>query len=154
LRSSPVIETGPEKAPRAPEALPRPEQESARAFATTVLDSGPEGALVAPEALPRSIRERFEDIRFLGQGGMGAGYRAKDQQLHRDVVLKILPGQGPLASERVLREARAQARVDHEHVCKIHEVSVAEGRPYIVMEYIDGEPLSAMGERLTLEEKV
>jgi eukaryotic-like serine/threonine-protein kinase len=113
-----------------------------------------EEAPLDPEALPRPILERFEDLRFLGRGGMGTVYRARDTQLQREVALKFIHRHDPLAGARILREARAQARVEHEHVCKIHEVSVAEGRPYIVMEYVDGEPLSRMAERLTVEEKV
>src|SRR5262249_41671591 len=123
-------------------------------FAVMAIRARADEAPADPEALPRPILERFEDIRFLGQGGMGTVYRARDRQLRREVALKLLRRQDPLASARVLREARAQARVEHEHVCKIHEVSAAEGRPYIVMQYVNGEPLSRIGERLTVEEKV
>jgi serine/threonine-protein kinase len=153
----PAPHAGEGDAPAAKEldsTMPAPHAARGNAPAARVPDSESGELPSAAEGLPRPIRERFSDIRFLGQGGMGAVYRATDRQLRRDVALKLLHDRDPRANERVLREARAQARVEHEHVCKIHEVGVAEGRAYIVMEHVDGEPLSEMTERLTLEEKV
>lgn len=105
-------------------------------------------------ALPRSLAERFESLRFLGEGGMGAVYRARDRRLDRDVALKFLFGGGPETNEKLLREARSQARLEHENACKVYEAGVAEGHRYIVMQYIDGQPLDRAAERMTLEEKV
>src|SRR5262245_57025253 len=74
----------------------------------------PEQPPLDPEALPRQILDRFEGLRFLGQGGMGTVYRARDRRLDRDVALKLLHRRDPIADARALREARAQARVEHE----------------------------------------
>ncbi len=102
--------------------------------------------------LPASLRERYETIALLGRGGMGVVYRARDLRLGRDVALKLLfDDEG---AERLLREARAQARVEHEHACKIYEVGVEEGARYIAMQYVAGEPLDRARASMTLEEKV
>jgi serine/threonine protein kinase/Flp pilus assembly protein TadD len=80
----------------------------------------------------------------IGAGGMGEVYRARDEQLHRDVAIKILPvgaAGDPTARSRLLREARAAAALNHPHVCTIHEVGEFEGQPFISMELIEGDPL-------------
>src|SRR5262245_21099032 len=73
---------------------------------------GPAGTEI-PE-LPPAILERYEIVSLLGSGGMGAVYRARDSRLQREVALKILFRQGPESTPRMLREARSQARLDHE----------------------------------------
>jgi eukaryotic-like serine/threonine-protein kinase len=105
----------------------------------------------AVELLPASLRARFDDIHFLGRGGMGAVYAAHDVRLDRNVALKFVDVQH---AQRILREARAQARIEHENVCKIYNVGVADGRPYICMQLIYGEPLSSARDKMTLEQKV
>jgi eukaryotic-like serine/threonine-protein kinase len=105
-------------------------------------------------ALPPALAERFESPTFLGEGGMGAVYRARDRRLDRDVALKFLFGGGPETNEKLLREARSQARLEHENACKVYEAGVDGGHRYIVMQLIDGEPLDDAAERMTLEEKV
>jgi serine/threonine-protein kinase len=84
---------------------------------------------------------------------MGTVYRVLDKQINRVVALKLLHRHDQLAVARALREARAQARVTHEHVCKIYEVGIEEASPYIVMEYVEGQPLSSLTDQLTVEEK-
>jgi len=82
----------------------------------------------------------------VGEGGMGEVYRAHDQQLDRDVALKVLPTisfSDATAKARLLREARAAAALNHPHICTIHEVGEAEGQMYIAMELVEGETLSA-----------
>ena len=79
---------------------------------------------------------RYQDIEFLGEGGMAQVYKAYDPLLERHVALKFLRWEDPNLGQRLLMEARAQARIQHEHVCKVFEVGEEEvGRPYIVMQY-------------------
>ena len=81
----------------------------------------------------------------LGAGGMGEVYRAHDARLDRDVALKVLPTASfsdPAARARLLREARAAARLNHPNICTIHDVGEVEGHAYIAMELVEGEPLS------------
>ncbi len=82
----------------------------------------------------------------LGAGGMGEVYRAHDAKLERDVALKVLPGDrfaDDTARARLLREARAAARLNHPHICTVYEVGEADGQAFIAMELVEGEPLSA-----------
>ena len=97
--------------------------------------------------------DRYQPIRFLGQGGMGLVFLARDARLHRDVAIKFVRGDDPDSAARFITEARAQARVSHERVCKVYEVGEIQGQVFIAMQYIDGQPLSAMGSRLTVEQK-
>ncbi len=103
-------------------------------------------------SLPTSVNGRYESLTLLGRGGMGAVYRARDLRLEREVALKLLFDDED--GERLLREARAQARVEHEHACKIYEVGVDGSTGYIAMQYIDGERLDRAAARMTLEQKV
>jgi len=89
----------------------------------------------------------FEIIRLLGAGGMGEVYRARDTRLDREVALKVLPAEtltDETARARLLHEARLASKLNHPHVCTIHEVGEAEGQLYVAMELVDGEPLSAI----------
>ncbi len=93
---------------------------------------------------------RFELIEPLGSGGMGTVWRAYDIALHREVALKEVRAQGDEGSnaevqrERVLREARALARITHPNVVAIHHIvdSPAEKHPWIVMELVAGGSLA------------
>jgi TolB-like protein/Tfp pilus assembly protein PilF len=81
----------------------------------------------------------------LGAGGMGEVYRGHDEQLDRDVALKVLPAgsfSDPAARARLLREARSAAALNHPNICTIHEVGEAGGQAYIAMELVEGQPLS------------
>ena len=83
-------------------------------------------------------------VRPLGHGGMGQVWLAHDARLQRKVALKRLntEGEDQAARERILREARAAARVSHPNVATIHDVLEAAGRTFIVMEYVEGESLA------------
>ncbi len=98
--------------------------------------------------------KRYEVGELLGTGGMGAVYRAWDPRLRRAVALKLLTRPDPEQAARLLREARAQARLEHPHVCRVFEVGEAAGMPYIAMELVDGLPLDDVAADLRLEEKV
>jgi len=90
----------------------------------------------------------------VGSGGMGEVFKAWDPDLERYIALKYLKHDDPVLVERLMREARAQARIDHPSVCKVYEVGEDEGRPYIAMEFVEGEPLDVAAKDLTTEQKV
>src|ERR1700755_3627292 len=97
-----------------------------------------------PEA-PQAF-DRFETVRILGKGGMGTVYLARDKTLGRQVALKVLKADdmgSPRRRSRFLREARPAAAIRHPNVATIYEVDeTAEGQPFIVMEYCEGETLA------------
>jgi eukaryotic-like serine/threonine-protein kinase len=77
---------------------------------------------------------------LLGRGGMGEVYRARDSRLERDVAIKVLPAPVADDADRLRRfehEARAIASLNHPHICQLYDI----GPGYLVLEYIDGEPL-------------
>ena len=98
--------------------------------------------------------DRYQFVQFLGKGGMGAVYKARDPQLNRFVALKFLMRTEGGRAKRFVAEARAQAKVEHQHVCKVYEVGTAQGVPYIAMQFIDGVTLSMAQERMTIDDKV
>jgi TolB-like protein len=88
----------------------------------------------------------FRILDKIGAGGMGEVYRARDEQLERDVALKILPAASfhdAAARTRLLRDAQTASKLNHPHICTIHEVGEAEGQAYIATELVEGKPLSA-----------
>src|SRR5262249_25065079 len=102
---------------------------------------------------PQQGMSKYETGVLLGSGGMASCYRARDPLLGRPVALKFLRRDDPILVERLLREARAQAKVEHELVCKVYEVGTLGDRAYIAMQLIDGERLDAAAPKLSLEEK-
>ena len=83
-------------------------------------------------------------VSMIGAGGMGEVYRATDTRLHRVVAIKILSTRLDETGLRLLQEARAASALNHPHICTVHEVVEADGQAFIVMEYVDGMPLSEM----------
>ncbi|MGP8201053.1 MAG: protein kinase domain-containing protein [Limisphaerales bacterium] len=84
---------------------------------------------------------QLEVLEIVGQGGMGAVYKARQKQLDRLVALKILPpqtGSGPGFAERFTREARALAKLNHPHIVTLYEFGQADGLFYFLMEFVDG----------------
>jgi tetratricopeptide (TPR) repeat protein/predicted Ser/Thr protein kinase len=98
--------------------------------------------------------DRYELVEFIGRGGMGDVYRAKDPRLGRSVAIKFLRRDDPKLLERFVREARLQARVDHDGVCPVYEVGEVQGHPFIVMQYVSGGSLREVGDGATFREKV
>jgi len=101
-----------------------------------------------------SLGERYVIEAFLGEGAVGTVYRARDCQLRRTVAIKILRSREPDAIARFRREARAQARLDHEHICRVFEIGAFDGRPFIVMQFIEGETLGSLAPTLEIDQKV
>jgi serine/threonine-protein kinase len=115
--------------------------------------SGEDPAPVAP-APPVTDWDRYDVLELLGQGGMGAVYKARDRRLDRSVAIKFLHGADPSLAMRLLREARAQARIEHPNVCRVHEVGEVSGRAYIALQLLAGEPLQRAAARMSLDEKI
>ncbi|QRO01881.1 protein kinase [Archangium violaceum] len=104
-------------------------------------------------AFPVPNWDRYQPVRFLGQGGMGRVFLAYDPRLRRNVALKFVRNEDSEHTRRFISEARSQARVNHERVCKVYEVGEVQGRVFIAMQYIDGQPLSALARELSVEQK-
>ena len=89
---------------------------------------------------------RYEIKELLGAGGMGEVYKAQDTELKESVALKLLRPE--IASDakildRFRNELRLARKITHENVCRMHELMVDEGTPFITMEYVDGENLKS-----------
>jgi eukaryotic-like serine/threonine-protein kinase len=83
----------------------------------------------------------------IGEGGMGAVYRAYDEVLHRDVAVKVVRKDSQIdtsPSKNLLREARASSALGHPNICTIYEVGETGGELYIVMELLAGKTLREM----------
>jgi serine/threonine protein kinase len=84
---------------------------------------------------------QLEILEFVGKGGMGAVYKARQKELDRIVALKILPptiGSDPAFADRFAREARALARLNHPGIVTIYDFGRADGLFYFLMEFVDG----------------
>ena len=86
----------------------------------------------------------YEVVSFVGAGGMGAVYKARDTRLDRTVAVKVLPADAahPDLHRRFEREARAISQLSHPHICALYDVGRHEGARFLVMEYLEGETLA------------
>ena len=80
----------------------------------------------------------FEILSFLGAGGMGEVYSARDTRLDRTVAIKILRPDKVGHPERFTREARAVSRLSHPHICSLYDIGEQDGMAFLVMEYPGG----------------
>jgi Protein kinase domain len=97
------------------------------------------------------LASRYRIVAALGRGGMGEVFRAEDLTLQQEIALKFLPREltsDPEALERFHREVRVARQVSHPNVCRVFDIGVADGAPFITMEYVDGEDLSSLLRRI------
>ncbi|AVV47291.1 serine/threonine protein kinase [Streptomyces sp. P3] len=135
----------------APGAVPPshtvPAQASTQVPPREPVEEAAEGAVQEP-GVGRLVAGRYRLLAKLGHGGMGTVWRAKDETVDREVAVKEprVPDHLPERErartfERMRREARAAARLDHPAVVNVHDVAVVDGRPWIVMELVHGRSL-------------
>jgi serine/threonine protein kinase len=87
---------------------------------------------------------QLEILTLLGQGDMGAVYKARQSKLDRLVAVKILPpevARDPAFAERFTREAQSLARLNHPHIVTVYDFGDVDGLYYFTMEYVDGRNL-------------
>ncbi|TMQ02303.1 MAG: serine/threonine protein kinase [Deltaproteobacteria bacterium] len=107
-----------------------------------------------PGGPPVASWERYEMLELLGKGGMGMVYKARDRRLGRTLAIKFILSADPTLTMRFLREARAQARMDHPNICRVYEVGEVEGRAYIALQFVDGVALHKAAAGMSLDEKI
>nr|BDT35574.1 serine/threonine protein kinase [Myxococcus sp. MH1] len=93
---------------------------------------------------PGARIQHYELIRQLGSGGMGTVFLARDTRLGRRVAIKLLHSKDAQFSQRFILEARTTARCSHENIVIIYEVGEAHGSPYMVLEYLQGQPMDRL----------
>lgn len=102
-------------------------------------------AQLFPTEVTRPKLGRYDVLEFVGEGGMGTVYAAYDPTLDRRVAVKLLRGtRGQQAHRRarMLREAKALARLSHPHIVTIHEVWEEQGEIFLAMEFVQGQTLA------------
>ncbi len=105
------------------------------------------------------LGDRYRIDAALGEGGMGVVYKAHDTLLDRPVAIKLLSPQiAGAGAERLLREARSIAQLDHPHIVAVYDVGTVDGRPFIVMQLVTGKTLretsASPGEALRVARQV
>jgi len=130
-------------APSAPSAAPTvPPSKSA--WDTHSGTTGVHATSAAPH--PGVRINQYEMIKMIGEGGMGTVFLARDLRLGRRVAIKFLQSNQPELTQRFLVEARTTARCQHDNIVVIYEVGEHSGTPYIVLEFLNGKPLTTYTE--------
>ena len=111
--------------------------------------SGIPASSVLTEGL--EIAGRYRVRKLLGMGGMGAVYRVHDEELDRDVALKLIRsdiGENPEALERFKREIQLSSRVTHKNVLRVYDLGASNGIKFLTMQFVEGEDLSTVLKRV------
>ncbi|MBA2354776.1 MAG: serine/threonine protein kinase, partial [Acidobacteria bacterium] len=107
----------------------------------------------SPALAPGTRLGAFAVESFIGAGGMGEVYRARDMRLDRHVAIKVISpaaAADPRGRARFTYEARAIARLSHPRICALHDIGHQDGLDFLVMEYLQGETLAARLGRMAL----
>jgi serine/threonine protein kinase len=119
-----------------------PHAESSEAPSGSSETTGVHQAAALPK--PGTRISHYEIIRELGAGGMGTVYLARDTKLGRRVAIKFLQTNHPELTQRFILEARTTARAQHENIVVIYEVGEYANQPFMVLEYLHGQPLTKL----------
>jgi serine/threonine-protein kinase len=109
-------------------------------------------SLAPPEQDPligSIFADRYQVVSRLGKGGMAVVYKANDRLLGREVAVKLLRTDttaDPVAAKRLVREAKAAASLHHPHIITMHDVGERDGKVFVVMEVLVGQPLADLME--------
>ena len=104
---------------RGAKSQPAPKLGLAATMASESTEATPP-SVVGVAGFPVPHWDKYEFLELLGRGGMGVVYKARDRRLGRVVALKFIHGDDPAMLQRFMQEARAQARLMHPHICKMH----------------------------------
>lgn len=118
---------------------------------TVRLDAPAQTAALATQPSLGALIGRYELLERVGVGGMGVVYRARDRETQEIVALKVLKPEiaaDPTMDERFKNELRLARRITHKNVCRIYDFNRLDGLAYISMEFIEGETLRALLDRV------
>ncbi|MBA2303305.1 MAG: serine/threonine protein kinase [Acidobacteria bacterium] len=106
---------------------------------------------IHPTSWTVDLDARYELLEEAGRGGMGVVYQARDRETGEIVALKILKSDiasDPVAAERFLNEVRLSRKITHKNVTRVYEFTRAGSTAYLSMEYVEGESLRSIVERV------